>query len=127
MAVRAGRFSDYQANIWLTALAAQNLYLGIFTADPFGVGSPATVEISGAGYARVTAIQSLSGRVVTVTNTLLWNGIPAGSQITHIGAWDAAFNGNLVLAGPVPNSPIAFPNGGFLSVAANKFHYGLDS
>lgn len=127
MPARAGRFSDYQINVWLTALAAQTKYYALFSSDPYLAGTPTAVEMTGAGYARITATESLAGKIVTVTNTMLWTTIPAGSTLSHIGAFDAAFNGNLLFAGPIPGGPRSYPNGGSLQLAGNSYHYGIDA
>lgn len=126
MPARAGRFSDYRVGIWLTATSQQTLYLALFSSDPYAAGTPTAVEMTGAGYARQIPIMSLTGRIITVTNTLLWSAISAGSTLSHIGAFDAAFNGNLELAGPIPGGPRTYPNGGTLTLTANSMHFGLD-
>ena len=125
---RSGRVSDYRANIWLTALAGGSLYMALFASDPYAAGSPTAVEITGPGYARAIPTWSISGRVMTCTSTLLWQGLAIGTNVSHIGAFDAAFNGNLEFAGPVPNgTPIVFNNAGYLQLAANTYHFAIDA
>jgi hypothetical protein len=119
--------SDYQITAWLTALAAGPCYLTLFTSDPFVPVNPLTVELTGAGFARIVPTWSLSGKILTATNSLLWTSIQPGSAITHIGAFDAAFNGNFLFAGPIPNQPVSYPNGGYLQLAANTYHVGIDA
>ena len=127
MPARAGRFSDYQINIWLSGLAGSTKYYALFSSDPYLAGTPTAVEMTGTGYARLTATESLAGKIVTVTSVLLWTTIPAGSTLSHIGAFDAAFNGNLLFAGPIPGGPRSYPNGGSLQLNANSYHYGIDA
>jgi hypothetical protein len=127
MPARAGRFSDYQINIWLSALAGATKYYALFSSDPYLAGTPTAVEMTGTGYARAIGTESLSGKIVTVTTALSWPTIPSGSTLSHIGAFDAAFNGNLLFAGPIPGGPRSYPAGGSLVLNANSYHYGIDA
>ena len=124
---RLGRFSDATVTPWLTGILNSTHYLGLFVQDPFSVGNPTTVEITGGVYARVVPTFTLSSRTLMATNQLLWQGISAGITVSHIGSFDAAFNGNLEWAGPIPNGPLPFPTGGYLLVAANHYFVGLDA
>lgn len=126
MPARAGRFSDYQANIWLSALIGQTKYMTLFSSDPYSAGSFTAVEITSSGFARQTFTESLAGRLITVTSQIIWSAIPAGSSLTHMGICDAAFNGNLICAGPIPNAPLSYTNGGSLTLPGSSFRYGVD-
>lgn len=127
MAVRAGRISDYLVNAWMAQLNTTANYVALFSSDPYAVQTPSTVEIVGASYARFLAATTLSGRLMTLTSAMSFQGIAAGGQVAFLGAFDAAFNGNFLWAGPVPGGPFAYPTGGSLAVAANSVHVGLDS
>jgi hypothetical protein len=127
--------STYLAAKWLDEIVSGAIpsYMAMFTSDPQAAGNPLTVEITYGAYVRPAASWTRSGRILTSAVGFTWNAIPAGSVITHLGAFDAAVNGNFLWSGPVPvasASPLgyySFPNGGYLSLAAGAYHVGLDS
>lgn len=132
MTARQGIVSTYLAAKWLDEITSGAIptYMSLFTSNPHLAGNPLTVELIGPSYVRAgaTGAWSRAGRLLTCTSVLLWSSIPPGSVITHIGAFDAAVNGNFLFAGPVPNALgyYSFSNGGYLQIAPNGWHVGLD-
>lgn len=135
MTVRVGKTSTYLANKWLTEIQNGTIpsYLALFSSDPQSAGSPLTVELAFNSYVRPLATWSLAGRILTTTNAQTWNTIPPGITIPYIGAFDALANGNLLFSGPVPvasASPLGYYDytyGGYLTLAAGAYHFGLDN
>lgn len=125
--MRSGRIGNYLVFSWMSQLNSLPHYLTLFSSDPYLAQDPTTVEAQGAQYARDLSTTSLSGRLVTVTSAASWHGMPAGTVITHLGAFDAAFNGNLLWAGPMQGAPYTLSVAGSFSIQPNTVHVGLDA
>tara|TARA_R100000734_G_C3305817_1_gene96307 strand:- start:534 stop:977 length:444 start_codon:yes stop_codon:yes gene_type:complete len=90
-----------------TAPADNAIYVSLHTADPTDAGTGA--EISGAGYTRSNASNSLTWTVAQASGTTTAKNDQAiafpqatadySAQVTHIGIWDAASSGNLLFHG----------------------------
>ena len=124
---RTGRFADSYLTELLNKILNNNHYLALFNADPFSVSTPTTVEIVSPVYARQVPTFSLSGRLLTCTIPLTWNGIAQGGVVSHIGSFSTPFGPTLEWAGPVPGGPYSFPNGGYLIVPVNSYLVGIDT
>jgi hypothetical protein len=126
---RNGRFSDYQVAKWLDEIRLGPCYMGLLSSDPYVSPNPSLLEVTGTTYGRATPTLSRSGRVLTVTSLMYWEGINAGSTVAYIGAFDALINGNFLFASAIPltGGVLSFPAGGYLEIAANTFHAGLDA
>jgi len=109
--------STHGANRVLTWLMTGNsvarpaaIYAALFT-------SP-TVEVSGNGYAR-QAITFSNGANRGTSNTSTANFTATGGNfgnITHVGLFDAATNGNLIWQGPVASGSKLIENGDTLVI-----------
>lgn len=122
---RAGRVSDDVAADWLADLAARSTYLGLATANPFGVADPLTVEVTGGGYSRVPVTWLTSARLLRNEFALAWVGIPPGTTVAYITGWNAAFNGDMSFA--TPYGPTLYAVTGGLLIPAEDFFVGLDA
>lgn len=124
MAARAGRLSDYMAQLVLTDLATRATHVGLSLADPFSVGDPLTVEVQAVGYSRAAVTWTVVGRLLRNVNPLAWTGMSAGTQIVSMTLWNAATNGNLLAN--VPMTPLTLTIPGGFPVPANQLFVGLD-
>lgn len=130
--VRTGKFSAYLVAKWLDEIVSGAVpsYMALFTSDPQAAGNPLTVELPGPTYARVpvTGSWSRTGRLLTCNSVLLWPSIQPGAVITHIGAFDAAVNGNFLFSNAVPGTLgyYSFTAGGYLQIASGAYHVGID-
>ena len=82
------------------------LYVGLFTAvaDP---EAGTVTEVSGNGYVRsAVTLNTASGGDATNSGDITWAAATGGSwgTITHLGVYDAATNGNLMLVGSLTAS-----------------------
>mgnify|MGYP006908242532 FL=1 len=100
-------------------------YVGLFTADPTDTGSGAT-EISGNGYARVSASFTVSGNAAT-TSAAVEFAAATGSwgTISHIGIFDASTGGNLIAHSALTASK-AIANGDVFRIPASDIDITLD-
>lgn len=121
-----GRFADYFTFLMLNDLVTRCTHLGLCTADPEAVNDPLTVELAGSGYSRAAVSLVRSSRTLRNSLSLTWQGIVGGTVVTHIAGWDAAFNGNLLLAFPI--SGVAYSQSlitGGLYIAPNDLWISL--
>ena len=129
---RTGVFSPTLVGNWLDYIVGGTIptYMALFTSDPHAAGNPLYVEVVSPKYVRVpvTGTWTRSGNLLTCTSTMLWASLPEGLVVTHIGAFNAGVNGDFLFAGPIPGvlGYYSFPDGGYLQVAPNSFHVGID-
>ena len=82
------------------------LYVGLFTAVA-GPEAGTVTEVSGNGYVReAVTFNTASGGDATNNGDITWAAATGGSwgTITHLGVYDAATNGNLMLVGSLTAS-----------------------
>jgi len=102
----AGSFTDHAEDLtlkWLlttgTATRPTSWHVGLFTTDPGETGSG--TEITGNSYARTAAAFTVSGTSPTEATNSAAIEFPAASgnwgTITHIGVFDAASGGNMLV------------------------------
>jgi hypothetical protein len=70
-------------------------YLGAFSAYPTDVGGTFSNELSGSGYARQSVTTSLTGHLVTSTNSQVFTSSGTWTSATYVGVFDALTAGNL--------------------------------
>lgn len=126
MARAPGRVSDAIANEWLTLLATRTTHLSVMTGDPYSVADPLTLEPAGGVYARAAVAWTRTGRLLGNSNSLSWTGIPAGTVLTHLAGWDAAFNGAVTFAMPITPLDYSSVTGGGLIIPVMELLVGLD-
>jgi len=72
-------------------------YIGLFTADPTDTGSAAT-ELSGSGYSRTAVTFSVSGNTASSSGAVEFDAATGSwGTISHIGIFDAASAGNMLI------------------------------
>ena len=72
-------------------------YIGLFTADPTDTGSAAT-ELTGSGYSRTAVTFSVSGNTATSSGAVEFDAATGTwGTISHIGIFDAASAGNMLI------------------------------
>lgn len=97
----SGVFTDYRVEKWLVDL--QSLWISLHYDDPSTAGAYAS-EVFGGSYTRVRAnFSDPIGRVIFNETDVLFRGLPT-VKITHVGAWDAQYNGNLEFSVPLPKA-----------------------
>lgn len=93
-----GMFSAYQVEKWLAEL--NKCWASLHFDNP-QVASAYASEVFGRSYVRKQMTLSIpSSRTTWNTAVLSWTGLP-GVLITHIGFWDAQYNGNLLGSAPL--------------------------
>lgn len=87
-----GAFTEHRADMWLQDLA--ELWISLHYSDPEVSGHYAS-EVFGGSYGRVKAeFSEPTGRVIFNVADIWFKSLP-DVKITHIGAWDSQFNGNM--------------------------------
>lgn len=93
-----GRFSDNRVEIWLNEL--QSVWLSLHFADPEINGAYAS-EVFGGSYGRIkVSFTQPVERVIFLDSDAVFRGLPV-VKVTHIGAWDSQYNGNLEFSAPL--------------------------
>jgi hypothetical protein len=126
MTTRVGRISTSVVTAWLADLATQAPYLALMTSDPYAAQDPLTTEVVSGTYARSNTAWSVTGRLMTATNNLLWNGIPAGTHLFAIAGFSAVTNGVLKFSSPIPGG-LYYAVAGGLSMPSGSFAVGIDT
>lgn len=108
-------FSDYQVNKWLTELG--DLWLALHFDNPDIAGAYAS-EVFGGSYVRMSAAMTdASSRAIFTLTTVKFSGLPAVS-ISHLAAWDAKTNGNLIASVALPTAVRILPGTSYTVPAA---------
>ena len=130
-------FSNYLENALLnrvfnggTLTLPSTLYIGLFTAAPTDAGGG--TEVSGNNYSRL-AVSADTTNFPTATSGLIQNAvtltfaIPSGNwgTVTHIGIFDAATAGNLLVWGAL-NSPRVITSSADVRLNQNQLTITLD-
>ena len=127
-----GRFSSYQTARWMDSMANRTLYLSLFTADPYAVSNPLTVELIGTSVVRQpTSWLRTSPYSIELEHDVYFRAIPPETSVVAIGAFDAEVNGNLLFRdlmsqNGVTAQPIYFGTGGSYGIAAGQMVVGID-
>lgn len=106
-----------------TVTAGSGGYIGLFTAAPTDAGGG--TECSGGAYAReavgANGFGAAAGGAITNPAEFKWADATANwGTITHIGLFDAATGGNLLVYGAVTNS-VAITSGDIFKIPASGF------
>lgn len=127
-----GRFSSYQVSLWLDDLAARTIYLALFTADPFTVSDPLTVELTSTSVAREESVwERTSPYSLELANDVFFQAIPPETTLVALGGFDAEVNGNLLFRDLMSYSgqvgqPLHMLTGGSFSIATGEMVIGMD-
>lgn len=96
-------------------------HISLHTGDP---GTTGADEVTGGSYARVAVtLGAASSGTKSNTNALAFN-VPAGTTITHVGAWDASSSGTFRAGGALSASQ-EFATGGTYTIAAGELDITL--
>lgn len=108
-----------------TVTAGTGAYIGLLTSAP--TDSSGGTEVSGTAYARVqvgaTGQGSFSGSAGSTTNDAEFRWADAGSNwgnITHVGLYDSATGGNLLVYGALASS-VDISSGDIFKIPASGF------
>ena len=120
-----GRFAPWVIKGWIDWLEGQDKYLALFASDPL-VGDPLAAEIVGGIYARQDSVWTRStDYALTLTEGVLWRSLVPGTVVRAVGAFDAAFNGNLLFR-TLLDAPVEYPTGGTYPLPAGEYVVGID-
>lgn len=126
------KMSDYLENVLINAIlrgiaytSPATVYLGLFTSDPTDAGTG--TEVSGGGYARqaVTFSAPSNGSTSNSAEVLFPQATANWGTVTHVGIFDAATGGNLLLHGALAVSK-TIATGDQFKIAAGKLTVTLD-
>jgi len=124
-----GRFSSEIVSGWMDGIYAKDLYLALFFTDPQTVSDPLSVEVVGGVYSRQLGVWTRSApNVLTLSEAVVFPGLPPGTSLVAVGVFDAAFNGTFIASDliPAPDSPVSYPSGGTYVLPAGQYILGID-
>lgn len=101
----------------------------LFSADPYTVSEPATVELAGATFARQDGsgmFTRSSTTTLTVTTAVIFRGLEPGAVVAAVGFFDDAFASTLLLHRAMLPAPVDFPSGGTWVLPAGEYVTGFD-
>lgn len=105
----------------MDAIAALDISMALFSADPMGVSSPATVEVVGQTYARQDSVWTRTGpTTLTLAQPCIWRSLPPGAVVAAVGAFDDPFQGVLLFA-DLLTPQAEFPSGGTYVLPAGEY------
>jgi hypothetical protein len=108
-----------------------SLFAGLCSSNPLDyTGSPTGAnpsELTGDTYHRLDLHVLLeSYNLLSNSELLLWTNLPPGVVVSHIAAFDAHVNGELVAAAHLEGGPYDLTDGGAFPVPPGQFILGLD-
>lgn len=117
--------SNYAENYLLDYLFSGTKYVSLHTADPTDAGTGA--EVSGGAYARasVTFAAAASGSKASNVAATFPAAAANWGTVTHVGIWDAATAGNLLMYGALAASS-AINTGTTYSIPSGSLTASLD-
>ena len=120
-----GRFAPSVIEGWMDEVDSASKWMALFANDPLA-GDPLAAEIIGGTYARQLGVWArTSPGALTLDAGLLWRSLVPGTVVYAVGAFDAAFNGNLLFRDMLV-LPKTYPTGGTFSLAADEWVVGID-
>ena len=120
-----GRFGPYLVKQWMDDVEAADKYLALFASDPL-IGSPYAAEIVGGIYAReLSEWTRTSDYSMTLAAGIVWRSLVPGTVVRAVGAFDAAFNGNLLFR-TLLDTAIEYPAGGTYPLPGGEYVIGID-
>lgn len=127
-----GSFSISVIEEWMDSIEDAEKHMALFSADPWSVADPTTVEIIGGTYARQESLWLRSDvRAITLDAALVWRSLVPGTTVAAVGAFDDPFAGRLLFRSMHLDesgnpAPIAYPSGGTHTLAAGEYVVGID-
>jgi hypothetical protein len=127
-----GSFSISVIERWMDEVEDLDKQMALFSADPWAVADPVTVEVIGGTYARQDSLWLRTDvRAITLDAALVWRSLVPGTVVAAVGAFDDPFAGTLlfrsVLLDEAGNpAPRSFPSGGTFTLAAGEYVVGID-
>ena len=115
-------FTDYRVHLWLAEFT--NVWLSLHYDNPDVAGAYASELFSGSYTRMKVSLGQPSNRGVFVISDVTFIGLPA-TRITHLGGWDAQFNGNLEFSCALPNTLTALA-GASKTFSANSIVLSMD-
>lgn len=127
-----GSFSIGVIEGWMDWVEDQPKWMALFSADPWGVADPVTVEVIGGTYARQDSLWLRNDvRSIILDAALVWRSLVPGTVVAGIGAFDDPFTGSLLFRSMILDvdgnpDPVSYPSGGTHTVAAGEYVVGID-
>lgn len=120
----SGAITPYLSQLWLNQIVngAIATYAGLHYAAP-PVDNPTSTEVSGGTYHRIAVSWTLSNTSINASNTLLWSGLNP-IAVTHIGVYDAAYNGNLLMKIEL-SAPVVLGNNASYEISPGEIYLSL--
>jgi len=102
-------------------------YMSLHDGDPGDTGADELTTGEDSGYARVSGVtfSKLANNSVTNDANITYNATDGTNIITHIGIWDAASSGNLLVAGAL-DGPRTITSTAPLTIAAGDLIIAID-
>ena len=127
-----GSFSVDLIETWMDGVQDAEKHMALFSADPFAVADPATVEVIGGTYARQDSLWLRNDvRALTLDEAVVWRSLVPGTVAAAVGAFDDPFAGSLLFRSLLLDEdgnpdPKVFTVGGTFSLAAGEYVVGID-
>lgn len=127
-----GSFSLSVVETWMDDIEDRPKHMALFSADPWGVADPVTVELVGGTYARQDSLWLRTDiRAITLDAALVWRSLVPGTVVAAVGGFDDPFAGTLLFRSMITDvagnpAPVSYPSGGTHTVAAGQYVVGID-
>jgi hypothetical protein len=127
-----GSFSLAVIERWMDEIEDAPKHMALFSADPWAVADPTTVEVIGGTYARQDSLWLRSDvRAITLDAGVVWRSLVPGTVVAAVGAFDDPFAGELLFRSMLLDEdgnpqPRAYPSGGTHTLAAGQYVVGID-
>ena len=115
-----GEVTDWLVAQWLAFFTPA--WFSLHIANPTRAGDIET-EVIGGSYLRMSGgFTPYDARTIWLGTNLAWTGMPAVT-VTHVGVWNAQYNGQLLSSGGLPKPYAKVPQGG--SFALDAYTYAV--
>ena len=114
---------------WIDSLQATAHYGALFSADPFSITPPSSVEVGGALYSRQDATglwDRIGLSVIRLNTALVWRNLAPGTSIAAVGFMDSPFGTMGMLHRAMLDDAVSFPAGGTWVLPAGEYSAGID-
>lgn len=127
-----GSFSIAVIEEWMDGIEDREKHMALFSADPWGVADPTTVEVIGGTYSRQDSLWLRNDvRSIILDAGVVWRSLVPGTAIAAVGAFDSAFGDVLLFRSMLLDvdgnpDPKVFPAGGTYALSAGEYVVGID-